>query len=159
MQRAIGKVVCAVGVVAIGGCGSTSGFLRDSATLTQAEFKMDVSQIRYSRSVSGSAKVGEALCSIPLDEDQYKRAMEALYGSAQLKTNEVLTNFREDEVFSWFLGFYCQKTLTISADVIDVTPSGFVASPGSGSLPPAVPSAVPVSSSAPSSIPLIPAVK
>ena len=115
-----------MGVLAVGamGCGSTSGFLRDSHTITENQFKMEVSQIRYSRSVSGTAKVGEALCVIPLGDSAYMHAMENLYSTARMGPNEVLTNFREDHSFLTYLGFYCQTMITISADVMEVTPVG-----------------------------------
>jgi hypothetical protein len=124
MKRSGLKAVLAMGALAASGCGSTHGFLRDSQSITQSQFRMEVSQIRYSRSASGSAKMGEALCLIPLNEAAYQHAMENLYGTARLGPNEVLTNFREDTSYLSYLGFYCVKQLTISADVMEVTPAG-----------------------------------
>ena len=129
------------------GCGSTDGFLRDSHTITENQFKMEVSQIRYSRSVSGTAKVSEALCVIPLGDSAYMHAMENLYSTARMGPNEVLTNFREDHTFLTYLGFYCQKAITISADVMEVTPAG------------GAPVPLPPTTGAPSAAPLVPLVR
>jgi hypothetical protein len=128
MNRTMKAALWAVGL-GLSGCGTTGGFLRDSHTITEAEFKMEVGQIRYSRSVSGTAKLGEALCVIPLNDSAYMHAMENLYSQARLGPNEVLTNFREDSAFLWYLGFYCQKMITISADVLEVTPAGTTPTP------------------------------
>ncbi len=144
----------ALAALTLSGCGIRSGFLRDSRTTTDLKFDMPISSIRHVKTVTGSADVGMLLCSIPMTDDVYTTAMQRLHGNAQLKENEFLAHFREDQGFTWYLGFYCRMHVTISADVLHVTSAhGHASAPvsrypelGAPSMPPPnVPSAPPVS--------------
>ena len=73
--------------------------------------------------MAGSAGVGLLFCSIPLGTESYRRAMEELNRHASLKPNQVLANLREDTAYRVYLGFYCTADLTISADILELTPS------------------------------------
>lgn len=114
-------VSLALAALALGGCGVRSGFLRDSRTTTDFKLDMPISSIRHVKTVTGSADVGMLLCSIPMSDEVYTTAMQRLHGNAQLKENEFLAHFREDQGFTWYLGFYCRMHVTISADVLHVT--------------------------------------
>ncbi|HEX9242047.1 MAG TPA: hypothetical protein VF875_06345 [Anaeromyxobacter sp.] len=48
--------------------------------------------------------------------------MEDLHQSAALKPNEVIQNLREDSQHLFVL-FYCQHSLAISGDVIEIVPA------------------------------------
>jgi hypothetical protein len=102
------------------GCGR-SGFVHDASSIDTHQFRMEVSAQRYVRSVSGAASIGFVLCAIPTSGGAYRSAMTALHAEAQLKTNEVLVNIREDHTFLPLL-FYCQEDLILSADVYEVVP-------------------------------------
>ena len=117
-------IIGAVAVVAGAGCGVNSGFLRDSGTLNSFQYRMDVSSISYVRQAAGSSAIGSVFCAIPVGRDLYKNAMQELYANAQLKPNETLVNFREDSSTTVYLGFYCTTELTLSADVVALTPTG-----------------------------------
>jgi hypothetical protein len=109
----------------LAGCGTSSGFLRDAANINQHQYRQEVGAVRYSRSVFGTWTSGAVLCIIPvgLGDGPYKEAMSALHQQANLQTNQVLENIREDHSFAVYL-FYCTSTVTVSADVIDLLPSG-----------------------------------
>ncbi|MFN7131357.1 MAG: hypothetical protein ACK4N5_04700 [Myxococcales bacterium] len=149
-------VVAALAALLLGGCGVRTGFLRDSRTSQELRFDMQISSVRYVKTVSASSDVGLLFCSIPLSDDAYSNAMQRLYTSAQLKENEFLAHFREDQGFTWYLGFYCRMGLTISADVLHVTPvhgrvHGSAAAPGPhiGPATGEPPAAAPLAPSAP----------
>jgi hypothetical protein len=102
--------------------GEYSGFLRDAANVNEHQYRMNIASVHYSRTVSGSSSVGKVLCAIPLDATGvYKQAMGELQSEAHLEVNQVLENIREDHQIAWYM-VYCVHTLTISADVYDVTP-------------------------------------
>lgn len=103
-------------------CGTRSGFLRDSSSSNEFQYQMDLVQVTHERTVAGAAEIGMVFCSIPIGSDQYKRAFEELHLKAALNANEMLINFREDSGFTAFLGFYCTHQVTISADVVKLTP-------------------------------------
>ena len=105
-------------VLIASGCGAKAGFLRDAATVTQFQYKMDITTVEHKRTASGTASVGLILCAIPISGEYYKRAMEDLHSKASLQSNEVLSNFREDHAFTTFLGFYCTQEVTVSADIV-----------------------------------------
>ena len=117
-------VVTAVAAIAATGCGVRSGFLRDSATVNDFQYRMDVSGVQYLRQASGSSSIGSVLCAIPLNNSLYKTAMANLYNDARLQPNEVLVNFREDTGITSYVGVYCNQNLTLSADVVHLTPTG-----------------------------------
>ncbi|HEY3816942.1 MAG TPA: hypothetical protein VGL81_07220 [Polyangiaceae bacterium] len=118
----------------VAGCGVNDGFVHDATSGDQHEYRMDLSGVRYVRSVSGSASIGSIFCvggfvptyvhGIPLDHGLYKQAMEALQDDAKLKPNEVLKDLRTDHDPACYLFVYGVNSLTISADVYEVTPSG-----------------------------------
>ena len=102
------------------GCGSSSGFLRDATSASAFEYRMDVAHVRYMRTVQGTAETTTIVCLIPTAEvPRHAVAMADLQHAAQLRSNEVLTNLREDTV-TMFTLIYCSTTLTISADVVEV---------------------------------------
>jgi hypothetical protein len=121
------------------GCGYNSGFLHDTSTGNQISFHVEAASERYSRTVSGSSSIGAILCFIPLDEGLFKQAMQALHDEAHLKPNEALQDVRVDyDPVSYLV--YCNRRLTISADVYEmIAPGGAaptVPSPGAEAPPP-----------------------
>lgn len=106
-------------------CGGNAGFIRDGASRQSFDYQMDVQAVRHVRTVSGSADIGKVLCLMPLGEDIYKWAMEDLYADAKLAPNQVVVNLREDHAFLGIVPLFCRWTLTISGDVIEVTPGTF----------------------------------
>jgi hypothetical protein len=104
---------------AVCGCGYNSGFLHDASS---GEYRLEVSSVRYVRTVSGDAQIGSLFCAIPLGSGLYKQAMDALLKDAHLAENEVLKSMRTDDDPSCFLIFGL-RTLTVSADVYVVTPT------------------------------------
>lgn len=119
----------------LSGCGFRQGLLRDSQTLQAVNLRMDISQVHYQRAARGSESIGMLFCSIPLGDGQYAKAMQELHEQARLEPNEILVNFREDHAFTMFLGFWCTQKVTVSADILRVTPSpgasaGWAPAPG-----------------------------
>lgn len=107
------------------GCYNTTGFLRDATTANSHQYRQDVGAIRYSRTVEAATSTGALLCAIPFGADPpYATAMRGLQENAKLKTNEVLENIREDHSITAFLVFWCVTTLTLSADVTEITAPG-----------------------------------
>jgi hypothetical protein len=104
--------------LAVVACGH-SGFVHDASSAHQ--FRMEISAQRYVRSVSGAASTAFVFCAIPTSGGAYRSAMAALHAEAQLKTNEVLANIREDHTFLTLL-LYCEDDLILSADVYEVVP-------------------------------------
>lgn len=121
MNRTIRAVAMTALLSTMAGCGLNSGFIRDSSSAQVMDYRMEISASRYLRSVSGSASDGAILCIFPIDGQQYTRAMNELYAAAALKPNEALQNLREDHSFRFYL-FYCKNTLTVSGDVMELTP-------------------------------------
>jgi hypothetical protein len=115
-----------LGCLAVAGCGTSAGFLRDATTVNQHQYRQEVGAVRFMRTAAGSASTGALLCVIPVSGGQapYKEAMDVLHKNASLNTNEVLENLREDHTITSYLGFYCTFVLTISADVIELIPPG-----------------------------------
>jgi hypothetical protein len=112
--------VCALLVAT--GCGYNSGFLHDASSGDQHQYRMEISAVRYDRTVSGTAGLTSILCAIPLDHGLYKQAMAALMSEAKLKENEILENVRTDSDPTCYLVFG-KSRLTISADVYAVIPT------------------------------------
>jgi hypothetical protein len=120
-------------VASLGGCGVNEGFVHDATSGDQHQYRMDLSGVRYVRSVSGSASIGSIFClgglvpgyihGIPLDRGLFKQAMEALQEDAKLKPNEILKDLRTDRDPACYLFLYGVNSLTISADVYEVTPT------------------------------------
>jgi hypothetical protein len=119
----------------LAGCGINEGFKHDLASGDQHQYRMDLSGIRYARTVAGTASIGSILClgfpwagawvpGIPLDHGLYKHAMEALHEDAKLKPNEVLKDLRTDHDPTCYLLLYGVNSLTVSADVYELTPAG-----------------------------------
>jgi hypothetical protein len=108
-------------LAALVGCGRISGSFLSASSANEHQFRMEIAAQRYARSVSGSASVGSILCAIPTGGGAYRTAMAALHAEAQLKTNEVLVNIREDHTFLTLL-LYCEDDLILSADVYEVIP-------------------------------------
>lgn len=82
---------------------------------------MELSSVRYARTVAGAAQLFSLLCVVPLDHGLYQQAMASLHAEARLKPNEVLENIRTDDDPSCFLVLGI-RSLTVSADVYDLTP-------------------------------------
>jgi hypothetical protein len=112
-------------------CGIHQGIRRDSDTTNSFEYKLDVQELQYQRTAMGSATILSVFCLIPLGQDQYATAMADLLKNADLKKNEVLANYRDDFGFTGFPYIFCNQRLTVSADVIAVTPRG---GPSAGSV-------------------------
>jgi hypothetical protein len=113
----------ALGMGLLAGCGYSGGFLRDSISSQQIDYRMDVSGVHYVKSVSGTATTGAVFCFIPLSGDLYQTAMQSMQASAGLGPNQMVMNLREDSITRSWLGFYCTRTLTVSGDVIQFTPT------------------------------------
>ncbi len=140
-------------LVSLAGCGFNSGFIRDSTSAQVMDYRMELSASRYVRSVQGSATDGSILCIFPLNGEQYTRAMNELYRAAALKPNETLQNLRQDSATRIYI-VYCTHSLTISGDVIEVTPkadnpSMIVVPTQSAPASPATPLAPPAQSTSP----------
>ena len=105
------------------GCGFNSGFIRDAVSISQREYRMDVVQERFVRTVSGSASTGSVLCLFPISSDMYARAMHEMYDEAKLQPNQTVLNLREDHETTTYLGLYCNYSLTISGDKVEMTPA------------------------------------
>lgn len=84
---------------------------------------MDVAGIECARTASGSSDIGSLFCLIPFGSDPYKNALEALHRNAALKRNEVLVNFRDDSGRTRIAYLWCNDRLTVSADVVALTPA------------------------------------
>lgn len=113
-------IIC-LGVVA--GCGFSRGFIRDSVSSQQRLYEMSIVEQTFIRTVSASATAGSIFCLFPISGQVYQRAMEKLYASAHLVPNQTLLNLREDHDVLSVLGFYCSSTLTLSGDIIQLTPA------------------------------------
>lgn len=131
-KLAVSSVLAASTLLAGSGCGVNHGFIRDSVTANEVQYRMNVITQRYVRSVSGSANYGSVLCVFPVNGDGYKRAMEDLYQSAQLRPNQTILNLREDHKAVSYVGFYCNWNVTVSGDVFEFTPGAPLASNGGG---------------------------
>jgi hypothetical protein len=99
-------------------CSVSGGFVRDARGAL--DLRIDVANVQYLRTVSGTAEVGSVLCAIPLEDGAYDRAMRALNGSANLGPNQVVLNLREDRSVVTFL-VYCLHRVTISGDVVELS--------------------------------------
>jgi hypothetical protein len=131
MTKTLRLSALALGAGLLAGCGASGGFIRDSVSTQQLEYRMDVSGVRYVKPASGSASTGAVLCIIPLASNLYQEAMQELYLSAELAPNQVIMNLREDYVIRSYV-FYCSRQLIVSGDVFELTPSGTAARPTSG---------------------------
>ncbi len=120
---ALFAVVGVVSAFFASGCGFHGGLRRDADTQNDFQYKMDVSQVEYKGSASGTSDIGMLFCLIPFGSDPYKTAMENLQKDAKLKPNEVLVNFRDDQGFTGIAYIWCTSRLTVSADVIQLTPT------------------------------------
>ena len=130
-------------VAGLTGCGFSHGFIRDSTTEHSFRYEMNLGGIRFVKAVYGSATHGLLLCIIPLSGDMYRRAMEDLYAEAQLQPNQIVVNLREDHSLKAFLFFYCSSQVTVSGDVIELTPAGSTGNPPASSMPLPFPSPPP----------------
>jgi hypothetical protein len=124
------------------GCGVNSGFLHDR-TSDQTIHQMAISSERYVRTVVGESSVPSLLCALPLGGRLYLNAMHDLNAFAKLQANEALKNIRTDDDLSCFI-FVGARSLTISADVYEVTPLGGAEAPSVKDVPPAKVNAVPL---------------
>jgi hypothetical protein len=103
--------------LAVAGCGTSLGFLRDSTTAQRFNYSLDLKEVSMQRTVQASTEAKTIICIIPTDGDPpYATAMKRLYAEAKLGPNEVLVNIREDKRILTYL-IYCKHRLTISADV------------------------------------------
>jgi hypothetical protein len=118
------RTTFALCALAVAGCGLNHGFIRDDTSAHELKYEMKISGQRFIKTASGSATDGSVLCFIPISSEVYKRAMDDLYANADLGPNQDLINLREDHgIRSWFF-VYCTGALTISGDVIELTPEG-----------------------------------
>lgn len=119
------RTLLALACIWLTGCGTTSGFLRDASTVNQHQYRQDVKTVTYLRSVHGSSTIGSFFCIMPVSGGVglYKDAMVQLHRMAALQPNQVLENIREDHESTAYLVFFCTKTLTLSADVVELTPA------------------------------------
>ncbi len=113
----------------LSGCGLSGGFIRDSTSNQLIDYRMDVSGVRYLKSVSGTSSTGAVFCIIPMSADLYQKAMQSLYAAAELGPNQMVMNLREDHVTRSYLGVYCTTSLIVSGDVVEFTPATHGASP------------------------------
>jgi hypothetical protein len=118
----------ALGVGLLAGCGASGGFLRDAVSTQRFDYQLNVSGVRYLKSVSGTSSTGSLFCAIPTSADLYQQAMQHLHASAQLQPNQVVMNLREDYAVRSYL-FFCSRQLIISGDVFELTPATHGASP------------------------------
>jgi hypothetical protein len=105
-------------------CGFHQGIRRDSDTEHDFQYRMEVADVQVSRTASGSSEIGSLFCLIPLGNDPYKTAMENLHKNANLQKNEVLANYRDDMGITGLVYLWCNFRLTVSADVLTLTPKG-----------------------------------
>ena len=117
------KSLVVMSLVALSSCGFRTGFLRDSQTLNQIDVRLDASSVQLVRQARGTHNIGMLFCTIQFGDAHYASAMEDLMTVAHLGPNEILMNYREDNALTTYLGFWCNSQLTISADVVRITPS------------------------------------
>jgi hypothetical protein len=133
--------VVTVALSLLAGCGYNEGLLTSWSPGDKHQYRMDLSSVRYVRSVSGRASLGSIFCwgfpfawggfarGIPLDHGLYQQAWAALQEDAKLKPNEILKDLRIDRDPTCYL-LYFVNDLTISADVYEVTAVGAAGQPG-----------------------------
>ncbi len=112
-------VAGALMVIGISGCGMTGAAQHSIQTQVQ------LNKANYTiakKGVYGVATTGSALCSIPLgDSSLWRKAMADLHKNAKLGGSQALANVTWDFKFTSYLGFWCVKQATVSADVIQFT--------------------------------------
>jgi hypothetical protein len=134
------SLVVSVAAPALLACGVNTGFVHDNSSGDQHEYRMEISGVRYARSVSGRSSIESFLClpggiyGVQAGHGLYQQAMEALQHDAELKPNEVLKDIRTDLDSTCYLLLIASLGLTISADVYELTPTP----------PPVAPPATPV---------------
>ena len=124
MKSRLLLLIAATVTLASIGCGFHGGIRRDVDTRNDFQYKMDITEVQYTRTASGSSNIGSLFCFIPFGDDPYKNAMADLQKNAALKKNEVLANYRDDQGITGLIYLYCNFRLTVSADVLTLTPSG-----------------------------------
>lgn len=125
---------------ALSGCGYSSGGLRGANSSVDVQIRIDASRVAYVKTVTGSATTRTVFCLMPVnDGNRYSGAMAELRDAARLKPNQFLANVREDTVTMFYL-FFCSTELTVSAEIVEVTPS-VAPSPAVPAPPPAAPAA------------------
>jgi TPR repeat protein len=108
----------------LAGCSYSTGFIREASTTHSFSYAMPISGQAYLKSARGSASEDKVLCFINTSAGQvYARAMDELLSMAALKPNQILASVREDRDHFLFPPFFCSVTLTLSADVIEITPT------------------------------------
>ncbi|MBM4356295.1 MAG: hypothetical protein FJ109_21310 [Deltaproteobacteria bacterium] len=114
-----GSLVLVVIVGILNSCGYTGGFLRDSVTMHQMNYNMNFQFVQFVRTVKGQAYGGAVFCVIPVGDDLYSSAMEDLYlNVGKMAPNQMIINLREDVRHRVFAGFYCDKRVTVSGDLV-----------------------------------------
>lgn len=112
------KQIAALCLLAVTGCGATSGFLPGNVTQVQIS-KSGFNLVKTN--ITGRADELSLLCIVPLgDGELYKIAMLHLTYNAALKPNQMFINIREDTQTRTYI-FACTHVLTLSADVIEFT--------------------------------------
>lgn len=109
-------------LVACACSGTISSIRRDEGELILPT-RMSLTGFQHVRPVSGSAVAGSAFCAFPLGDALYSEAMRDLYAHVHLEPNQILLNVREDWADRRYFGLYCSRKLTVSADVVQLTPS------------------------------------
>jgi hypothetical protein len=123
------------------GCGGSVGFLRDSITQVQVQkggFRV------VKTGLKASAETGQVFCSIQVDDGEvYRRMMEEIHAAARLGPDQMLINIREDIKQTAYLGLYCVRKHTLSADVIEFTREAAPAAPAAPAYVPPAPAFAP----------------
>lgn len=101
------------------GCGTSEGFLRDSATFVALE-KGNFKYVQ--KNVSASEKMKVVFCGMPGHGKLINKTLGKLHETAGLTENQTFVNLRRDtRVHPGFIGFGCSITATVSADVVEFT--------------------------------------
>ena len=112
-----GLSVAAVALAAlfVSSCGTSSGRLRDSATVVQldhANFKI------MRKNITATESVGHLFCAIPISSKPAATMMRKLHAQAKLGENETFVNVTEDYDIRAFWILWCTVDYTVSADVV-----------------------------------------
>ncbi len=102
-------------------CGGSHGFIRDSVTNHQVQYQLNYKNVKFLRTVEGTASTGSVFCAIPIDDKLYARAINDMYRNAagELQNNQMVINLREDRTVRSYLGFFCKVNLTVSGDLVE----------------------------------------
>ncbi len=114
-QLVVAIVAIAVTSAFVASCGTSSGRLRDSATVVQldhANFKI------MRKNITATESVGHLFCAIPFQSTPAATMMRKLHAQAKLGENETFVNVTEDYDVRAFWILWCSVDYTVSADVV-----------------------------------------